>query len=79
MAEEPTNGGVRVTLKDVYTKLEDVSDTLTRLVERETFAQHRVDDHETRIRAVERRVWAVPSFAVLVAVASLVVTVIRLG
>ena len=39
-------------------------------------AARALPDHEVRIRAVERRVWSIPSLAAVLAVASLVVTVI---
>lgn len=58
------NGAIRITLRDVYDSVEEIKE---RLVPLESVA-----DHETRIRILERRVWALPSFATLIAIASLV-------
>lgn len=63
---------VRVTLRDVYQELRKVSDVVTGLA----LDSSRVDDHETRIRTVERRVWALPSLATIIALASLAVAIL---
>ena len=40
----------------------------------------RMTDHETRIRALERRMWAIPAATTVIAAAALIVTVIdKLG
>jgi hypothetical protein len=37
------------------------------------------EDHEVRLRGVERKVWSIPSFAVLIGVAALVVSILSIG
>lgn len=58
--------------------------TLTRIEAKldhlaETYTSHLTDhaDHETRIRSLEKRVWAIPSMAVIIAIASAIMTFIH--
>ena len=74
-----------ITLRDVY-------DAVTRLSERVTVLAGQVeglhgrfdrsdkhrDDHEARLRALERRQWPIPSAALLVSIAAVVVAVISI-
>lgn len=43
------------------------------LLKEETERKKADDDHETRLRAVERKVWAIPSAAAIISIAAIVV------
>jgi hypothetical protein len=75
-------GPVVITVREIYDQLvrlttavegllKDHGDTVTRLAELRT-------DHETRLRALERARWPLPSIAALLGAGSLVVAVIAL-
>lgn len=53
-----------------------VAERLIRIETKLDAALSRGDDHETRIRALEKARWPIPSIAALVAVASLVVAIL---
>lgn len=75
---------VLVTLSDVWEELKEQKEILhsiaTRIdrmgdaVDNQT---EKLDDHEKRLRYVERRVWALPSLATIVAVCSLLYQMLR--
>jgi hypothetical protein len=74
-----------VQLRRAAERLADrIDDTAKELVDHENRlrtleagdAARAVPDHEVRIRAIERRSWPLPSLAALIAVASLVVTIL---
>lgn len=66
---------VEITLADVYATLLKVDKATASLVDKSEAAEKRGDDHETRIRSLERRVLAIPSLASVVALAALGVAV----
>lgn len=37
------------------------------------------NDHEIRLRTMEKRIWAIPSFAALMSIAAIVVSILRPG
>lgn len=55
------------------TELAAMRSELARLADADQAAQARLSDHETRIRLLEKRVWAIPSAATVLAVASLII------
>lgn len=70
---------VRITLKQVWETQQDqgqalneISSKLDRLLDSHERVDERVSDHEVRIRLLEQKVWALPSFAAVVSVASLI-------
>lgn len=77
MAEE-VEPAVRITLKDVWTEQRDMKEQLMRLVDqlpdhiKDTNA--RLDDHETRMRQLERRVWgAIGGGSLIITLATLII------
>lgn len=75
---------IRVTLKDVYEVQQEQTKTITAMSAKldlyigvnDTKAKQ-VADHEARIRTVERWVFAIPGFSILIAIAGLVVAVLK--
>lgn len=65
------NGYVAITLRDVYESVQAVQESLSKL----HGAASALSDHETRLRAVERRVWALPSVATVLAIGSIIATI----
>jgi MoxR-like ATPase len=79
-----TGDEVRITIKEVYktqqeqgVALHEISAKLDRLLDSHARVDERVQDHELRIRLLEQRVWALPSIATVIAVASLVWQMIK--
>lgn len=72
------DGAVRITLRDIFDKVEATERNVSLLVLGFDAAQKTSADHEARLRAVEKRVWAIPSAAILLAAASLVVALLSL-
>jgi hypothetical protein len=82
---ESTDGDVRVKLRDVYELLQRQGDQLTALTLEVRLANQRAEDraakqaekqadHEVRLRALERKVWALPSLAAIVSLAGLAIS-----
>lgn len=75
---------VVVTLSDVWEELKEQKEILNSIdarlgrmgdaVDNQTA---RIDDHEKRLRYVERRVWALPSAATIIAAAALLLNLLR--
>jgi len=70
---------VRITIKQVWdaqqvqgAALNDISSKLDRLLDSHDRVDEKVRDHEIRIRLLEQRVWALPSVATVIAIASLI-------
>ena len=75
---------VRVTLRDVYDKAEKlalesatINAKLDLYIGLNTAKDTKVDDHENRIRTIERWVYALPGMAVILSVAGLVIAVLK--
>jgi hypothetical protein len=74
---------VVITLRDVYEAVNRLAERVSGLVGqvealREQFDRldRQRDDHESRLRALERRQWPIPSAALLVSIVAVVITVI---
>lgn len=74
-----TKDEVRITIKQVWdaqqaqgAALNEISSKLDRLLDSHDRVDEQVRDHEIRIRLLEQRVWALPSVATVIALASLV-------
>ena len=75
---------IRVTLRDVYNKVENhakeasaMNAKLDLYIGLNTAKELKIEDHETRLRVVERWVYAMPSMAMIISVAGLVVAVLK--
>lgn len=79
MTPEPMGplGPVVITAREIYDQLVRVADALgvlatriDRLADQHADSRSDIADHETRLRALERARWPLPSIAVLVSVAA---------
>lgn len=77
MADED-GGAIRITLRDVYEIAKRTEQKLDLVALSVATVTTQAGDHEGRLRTVERKVYAIPSAAVLVAVASLIVALLSL-
>lgn len=73
-----SNDEVRITIKQVWETqqvqgkaLTDISGKLDRLLDSHDRVDEKVRDHEIRMRILEQKVWALPSVATIIALASL--------
>ncbi len=67
-------GGVVVTLRDIYDMLLAVRADVSRLADQHGGTARQGTDHETRIRALERARWPLPTVSVLIAALAVVVS-----
>lgn len=68
-------GAVVITTADIYRQLLDLTKQVGELkgaVEGANARGREIDDHETRLRALERARWPLPALAILISIASLV-------
>jgi hypothetical protein len=65
-------GPVVITAREIYDQLVRVVAALDRLTDKHDEQGQDLKDHEARIRSLERGRWPLPSLAVLVSVAALV-------
>lgn len=70
-------GPVVITAREIYDQLVRVVAGLERLTGKHDDQTQDLHDHETRLRALERARWPLPALAVLVALASLVLTFLK--
>ena len=72
------NDEVRITIKQVWETqqeqrqaLNEISSKLDRFLDAHNRVDETVKDHETRLRMMEQRVWALPSLATFVSIGTL--------
>jgi hypothetical protein len=70
-------GPVVITPRDIYDQLVRLTDIVGKLAERETATTRDLEDHERRLRAVEARLWPLPTVSILIAVAALAIGLLR--
>lgn len=75
---------MRITLRDVYDAVTELSDGVSelrsdvrRVADREEDAARVAADHEDRLRALERRLWALPSLAAVLSFISVALVVLQ--
>jgi hypothetical protein len=74
---DPQQPYVVIGLPEIFAELVRLRASVDRLVAREDETTKDVVDHEARLRALERARWPLPSLAVLVSLASLVLALLR--
>lgn len=74
---EPTLGGIQITAREIYDAVVRLTGRVDVLIEQQNQTRSVTQDHETRIRSLERARWPLPSIAVLVSVAALVLALLR--
>jgi hypothetical protein len=62
---------VRITGREIYDAVVRLTGRVDVLIEQQTATRAEVADHEARLRAVERRLWPLPTAGLLVSVAAL--------
>lgn len=76
MTSPSEDGAMRVTLRDVYAVVQETHDAVVEMRGDVSAAKDRGEDHEVRLRAVEKRVWQLPSIATVVAVCGTAISVV---
>ncbi|GGK32255.1 hypothetical protein GCM10010124_26290 [Pilimelia terevasa] len=71
-------GPVTITPRDIYDQLVQLRSAVERLIDAEADTGKKLDDHEARIRGLERGRWPLPSLALLVSILALVLPVVLL-
>lgn len=66
-------GGVVITSREIYDAVVRLTGRVDVLIEQQTSTTHDVQDHEARIRGLERSRWPLPAVSVLIALAALAV------
>ena len=72
-------GPVTIGAREIYDALMRLTATVDRMSEQVTDVRGEVQDHEERVRSLERSRWPLPSLAAIIAAASLAVSWIRPG
>lgn len=79
MTDEPM-GHVRIGLKEIYEQLvavqkqiSDMRGDMQSASIADRHAEYKLKDHEARLRLLEKRVWAIPGAATIIAVAAIAV------
>lgn len=73
---EPPLSGVVITAREIYDAVVRLTGRVDVLIEQQTQTTHEVQDHEARLRSLEKARWPLPAASVLIAITSLAVAVI---
>lgn len=65
--------GVTITAREIYDGIVRLTGRVDVLIEQQSATQQDVADHEARLRALEKARWPLPTLAVLLALAALLV------
>jgi len=75
MAEDTDS--VRITMRDIYREQQEMKSLLEKLANVLPGTEEKLDDHEKRIRALERRMWqAIGGFGLVAAVMPWIVSLV---
>jgi len=75
--EHPETAGVKVSMRDIYLEVQRQGKLLEQIASSLPTQESKVDDHEVRIRSLERRMWqAIGVFGFLAAVISPIVAIL---
>jgi hypothetical protein len=73
MPDQPGLGSITITSREVYDAVVRLTGRVDVLITQQSATQGDVADHETRLRALERARWPLPSAAVLLSLAALII------
>jgi hypothetical protein len=59
--------GAEVTIREIYDKVQEISTKMDVLATRFHAGEQKAEDHESRIRALERRVWVATGSSAMLA------------
>tara|TARA_R110002153_G_scaffold3605_5_gene17280 strand:- start:1842 stop:2078 length:237 start_codon:yes stop_codon:yes gene_type:complete len=77
MTDHNETGSVRVSMKDIYTEVQRQGRLLEQVVSSLPDSEEKIEDHENRIRALERRMWqAIGGFGLVAALAPFLVRLV---
>jgi len=77
MADDSDNVAVRVSMRDIYLEVQRQGKLLEKIAGAIPGSNHKIDDHEKRIRKLETRIgWAVGCFGLLAAAVPFLVRLI---
>jgi len=71
-------GTVTIGAREIYDQVVSLRSDLGRMSASDQATRETLTDHEDRLRQTERRLWAIPTAATLLAVGSLVVAIVAL-
>lgn len=74
-------GAVVITTADIYRQLLDLTKEVGELkgaVQKTVQRGREIDDHETRLRSLERARWPLPALAILISIGSVVATLVAI-
>lgn len=73
MSPEPPLGYAVISSREIYDAVVRLTGRVDVLIEQQSHTQADVTDHESRLRALEKARWPLPSLAVLLSVAAIVI------
>ena len=68
--------GVWITSREIYDAVIRLTGRVDVLIAEQTGASDKIQDHEVRLRGLERRQWPLPSLALLVSIGALAAAVL---
>lgn len=77
MTPDPLGPVVVIGLKEIYDQLLRLTTQVEILIGDQRDTEARTQDHEARLRALERGRWPLPALAVLISLASVVLTFVK--
>lgn len=76
-APATADAGVLITMRDIYVVVIQLQGRVDILIEQHRTALDKLNDHEGRLRSLERGRWPLPALSVLIALAALVFAILR--
>ena len=77
MEEHPDTATVKVSMRDIYLEVQRQGKVLEKIANSLPDSEHKIEDHEIRIRRLEQRMWqAIGIFGFLAAVISPLVAIL---
>jgi hypothetical protein len=77
MEEHPDTATVKVSMRDIYLEVQRQGKVLEKIANSLPDSEHKIEDHEVRIRRLEQRMWqAIGVFGFLAAVISPMVAIL---
>ena len=77
MEEHPDTATVKVSMRDIYLEVQRQGQVLEKIANSLPDSEHKIEDHEIRIRRLEQRMWqAIGIFGFLAAVISPLVAIL---
>lgn len=72
MSSEPL-AGIVITSREIYDAVVRLTGRVDVLIAQQEDVKHDLNDHEVRIRSIERARWPLPTVSVLVAIVALII------